>query len=420
MLRTPPFPSRFFIENRRSLTESFESGSVILLQSSDRMVRNADVEHPWRQDSSFFYFTGIDEPGCSLLILPGNDGPAEEILFIPPVDLEQEKWNGKMLTRDDARATSGINKVMGTDVLMTTLFRSQKWRECLYCEVNDVFPGQPLTQQHLLLEEISRRIPGLQIKKLAPYIAKLRYRKKPEEINNTRQSLRIINGALRSVMKKLTPGMMEYQVEAEIVYHYLNEGCSRVGFDAIVAGGENAAVLHYVTNHCELKDGDMVLIDTGGEYGMYTGDITRVFPVNGRFSERQRQCYQAVLAVNKTFIEALKPGDSWKQLYEKAAEITGEIYCREGFIDDPKDYLSVSYHRIGHYLGLDVHDVGHVNWPMHSGAMITVEPGLYLPDEQIGIRIEDNILFTNDGVELLSRDIPKEIEEIEAVMASRS
>ena len=420
MLRAPPLPDRFFRENRQELVNSFDSDTVILLQSADSMVRNSDITHPWRQDSSFYYFTGIDEPGCSLLILPNKNGPTEEILFIPQVDPEKEKWNGRMLTRAIARESSGVKMVQDASALMMTFFRVQKWREYLYTELNDFFPDQPLTRQHLLLEDISRRIPGLQIKKLDPLIAGLRHRKKPEEVAYIKESLRIIDDALHGVMKKLKPGLMEYQIEAEIVYHYLKNGCNRLGYEAIVAGGENAAILHYVSNHTQLNDGDLLLIDTGGEYGMYSGDITRVYPVNGKFTPRQRQCYQAVLDVNKAFIEMLKPGESWKQLYEKAGEITGEIYQREGLIDDPKKHLSVSYHRIGHYLGLDIHDVGHLDWPMDAGTIITVEPGLYLPDERIGIRIEDNILFTEDGIEVLSSNIPKEIEEIEALMLSSS
>ncbi|NQU63741.1 MAG: aminopeptidase P N-terminal domain-containing protein, partial [SAR324 cluster bacterium] len=362
----------------------------------------------------------IDEQGCSLLILPNKKEPAEEILFIPPVDPEKEKWNGKMLNREAAREISGINHVQDAGNLPMTFFRVQKWRQSLFSELNDFFPDQPLTRQHLFLEDISRRIPGLQIKKLDPHIANLRHRKRPEEVANIRESLRIIDDALHGVMKKLKPGMMEYQVEAEIVYHYLNNGCKRLGYEAIVAGGENAAILHYVSNNARLNDGDLLLIDTGGEFGMYSGDITRVYPVNGKFSQRQRKCYQAVLDVNKAFIEALKPGESWKQLYEKAGEIIGEIYHREGFIDDPKKHLAISFHRIGHYLGLDIHDVGHLNWPMTAGTIITVEPGLYLPEEKIGIRIEDNILFTENGIEVLSCNIPKEIDEIEALMAAAS
>jgi len=210
--------------------------------------------------------------------------------------------------------------------------------------------------------------------------------------------------------------MMEYQIEAELIYHYISNGCERQGFDAIVAGGKNATVLHYVENSDQLKDGDLLLIDTGGEYGMYSGDITRTYPISGKFTQRQRQCYQAVLDVNQAFINELKPALSWKQLYEKAGEITGDIYSQNGFIEDPKSHLSVSFHRIGHYLGLDVHDVGNLEWPMESGAIITVEPGLYLADEGIGIRIEDNVLFTDNGIEVLSASIPKEIDEIEAMM----
>ncbi|MBU3916144.1 M24 family metallopeptidase, partial [bacterium] len=231
-----------------------------------------------------------------------------------------------------------------------------------------------------------------------------------------KKSLNVIETALRSVMRKLKPGMMEYQVEAELVYHYLFGGCKRQGFEAIVAGGKNAATLHYVNNSEKLQDGDLVLIDTGGEYGMYSGDITRVYPVNGKFSDRQRLCYQAVLEVNQTFIKELKSGYTWKQLYEKAGEIMGEVYARYGFIENAKDHLKVSYHRIGHFLGLDIHDVGRLDIPMKPGAIITVEPGLYLPEEGIGIRIEDNVLLTEKSVEVLSGSIPKEIEEIEEIM----
>jgi len=420
MLRTPPFPNCFFAGNRSRLLEALKPDAVVLLQSADRMVRNSDVEHPWRQDSSFFYFTGIDEPDCSLLILPHKDIPAEEILFIPAVDPEREKWTGKMLTREAAKQISGIEKVQDSASLTATLFRMQKWRETLYCEVNDFFPDQPLTRRHLLLAEIAKRIPGLQIRKLDPLIARLRYRKQPQEIGNIRESLRIIKTALVSVMKKLQPGLMEYQLEAELVYHYLGSGCNRMGFEAIVAGGANATVLHYVTNQDRLNDGDLVLIDTGGEYGMYSGDITRTYPVNGRFTARQRQCYQAVLDVNKAFIRELRPGDTGKQLYVKAGEIMGEIYTRAGFVEKPSEHLKVSYHRIGHYLGLDVHDVGHQQWPMADGTIITVEPGLYLPAEGIGIRIEDNVMFTGEGIEVLSANIPKEVGEIEGIMASPS
>ena len=419
-MRSGPISPDFFIENRRSLTDQLETSSLALMQSAEPMIRNSDIHHLWRQDSTFFYFTGIDYPGCSLLLAPNIDGKAEEILFIPTIDPEQEKWSGIMLTKDRAKEISGIKTVQTMDTLLPTLFRMQKWREFLFCEINDVFPDQPLTALHLLMADIARRLPGLQFKKLSFLTSKLRVRKKPEEVEKIRHSISIIDAALRSVMQKLKPGIMEYQIEAELMYHYINSGCARQGFDAIVAGGKNATVLHYVENSEELKNGDLLLIDTGGEYGMYSGDITRTYPINGKFNQRQRQCYQAVLDVNQAFIQELKPDFSWKQLYEKAGEITGDIFAQNGFIEDPKKHLSVSFHRIGHYLGLDVHDVGNLDWPMEPGTIITVEPGLYLRNEGIGIRIEDNVLFTEDGIEVLSSSIPKEIEEIESMMASKT
>ncbi|MCP4749737.1 MAG: M24 family metallopeptidase [Proteobacteria bacterium] len=416
-MRALPLPSDFFADNRKALVDQVGADSLVLIQSADRMVRNSDIEHAWRQDSNFFYFTGIQFPGCSLLLIPGEDGGKEEILFIPPIDPEQEKWSGTMLTKDRARECSGIKSVQTVDTLAATLFRAQKWREYLYCEVNDLFPHQPLTARHLFLDDLSRRLPGLHFKKLHPLTTPLRVVKNPEEIAQLKKSISIIERALNSVMRKIGPDMAEYQVEAELVYHYLHNGCRRQGFEAIVAGGKNATVLHYVDNAEKLNDGDLILIDTGGEYGMYSGDITRVFPVNGKFTQRQRQCYQAVLDVNQAFTEELKPGCTWKQLYEKAGEIMGDIYAQNGFVEDPKKHAAVSLHRIGHFLGLDVHDVGSLDRPMEPGSVITVEPGLYLPDEGIGVRIEDNVLLTDEGFEVLSASIPKEIEEIEDIMS---
>jgi len=417
MLRHIPFPAAFFAGNRQTLVQGLGADDLILLHSAEPMVRNADILHPWRQDSSFFYFTGIDQPGCRLLLFPDGRGQHEEILFVPTVDPEKEKWNGKMLTRERASEISGIQKIQSSDSLAATLYRTQKWRENLFCEVNDHFPDQSLTPLHLLLQDIRLRIPGLRIRKLDAAIARLRYRKQAVELTAIRQSITIINDALSAVLKKLKPGRREYEIEAELGYHYALNGCKRVGFETIVAGGANATVLHYVDNGDTLQNGDLVLIDTGGEYGMYSGDITRVYPVGGRFSDRQKHCYQAVLKVNRDFIAALKPGLTWKQLYQRAGEIIGEVYATYGLIETPQKYAEVSYHRIGHFLGLDIHDVGSLDWPMEPGCVITVEPGLYLPAERLGIRLEDDVLFTETGVEVLSAKIPREMEEIETLMA---
>ncbi|MCG8335546.1 MAG: aminopeptidase P family protein [Proteobacteria bacterium] len=417
-MRTSVLPADFFLKNRQRLSERLSADSLALMQSSANTIRNADALNLWRQDSDFFYFTGIDYPDCSLLLVPGVEGKTDEYLFIPPVDPELEKWNGKMLTKDQAKETSGVKNVLYNDSLANTLFRNQKWKEVLYCELNDHFPSQSLTPQHLFLADLRNRLPGLQQKKLNLLTSSMRTVKQPQEIEVIRQATSIVKSALEAVMRKLKPGLMEFQIEAELTYQYIYNGCKRHGFDPIVASGKNATVLHYITNNDQLKDGDLVLIDTGGEFQMYSADITRVFPISGSFSERQKECYQAVLDVNKTFIDQLKPGSSWAQLHKLAGELTGDIYSKYGFVEDPKKHLEVSYHRIGHHLGLDIHDVGNPDEPLEPGAVLTVEPGLYLPDEGIGVRIEDNILLTESGCEVLSADIPKEIDDIEAIMSN--
>lgn len=415
-MRQNAFESDFFTSNRKALSKKAGVDSIILIQSAPEAIRNADSLHPWRQDSDFFYFTGLDYPQCSLLLVPQAEGKVEEFLFIPPVDPEKEKWNGKMLTREEAQKISGIKTVQNSENLIHTLFRVQKWREILFCDLNENYPDLGLTPQHLFLSDLRQRLPGLQQKKLSLLVAGLRQVKHPAERDLLEQSIEIIHQALGSVMRKLKPGLMEYQVEAELTYQYLFNGCERHGFDPIVAGGENATILHYIENKDSLKDGDLVLIDTGGEYNMYSGDITRVFPVNGVFTPRQKECYQAVLEVNKTFIKEVKPGSSWNQLHKFASELIGETYHKYGLVEDPKKHLEVSYHRIGHFLGLDVHDLGRPDQPLEPGCVITVEPGLYLPEEGLGIRIEDNIVITDEGCDVLSASIPKEIEEIESLM----
>ena len=416
-MRYKPFPAKFFCDNRRLLSQRLDEDGLALVFSADSSIRNGDQLQPWRQDSNFFYLTGLEQPGIFLLLLPEKAGSHQEILFLPPVNLEREKWEGKMLTPERASEISGVKKVLPADQFLAHFFRAQEQKNTLYTEVNGLFPDQPLTKAHRMLEDFRVRLPGLNFKKMGPLLVPQRAKKQTVEIDRIRASLGIIEKGLRSVAKKLKPGMMEYQVEAELAFHYLNAGCSRVGFETIVAGGKNACTLHYVENSDPLAAKELVLIDTGGEYGMYSGDITRVLPISGKFTERQAHCYQAVLEVNKTFIRKLRAGLSWKELAEQAGMIQGEIYKKAGVITEAKDYLKVGYHRIGHSLGLDVHDLQIADWPLKAGAVITVEPGLYLPEEGIGIRIEDNVVLTEGGFEVLSANIPKEIADLEALMA---
>jgi len=414
----PSLPQNFFIENRKALLNQLDDHSIVWLESSELMIRNADMFHFWRQDSGFFYFTGIEQSGCSLLLIPKDDGDHEEILFIPQVDPLKETWEGKMLTLEQAKEISGVPSVLTKESFLATFFRKQKYKDKLYCEINEVFPHQPLTKQHLQLQDFRVRLPGLCPHKISPFADRLRLSKKPEEIKYLSKSIDIIRDAFLTIMKKVRPGMMEYELEAELAYTYLKRGCTRLGYDIILASGKNATILHYTNNASQIKDSDLVLVDSGGEYGMYSGDITRTFPANGKFNPRQKKCYAAVLEVQKRFLKEVKSGLAWKELFSMADEIQTEIYTRENFIKKGEKHNKVSLHKIGHNLGLDIHDVGDAEWKLPDGAVITVEPGLYLEEEGIGIRIEDNIVLNKEGHVNLSASIPKEIEEIEALQKS--
>jgi len=418
-MRHEAFPAQFFKDNRRNLALRLDDDSMAMLFAAEPMVRNGDQHHPWRQDSNFFYLTGLEQPGMVLLVFPEKNGVHQEVLFIPPVDPLKEKWEGKLLRVEEAQKLSGIKQVLTIDLFLPQFYRMQDKKNQLFTEVNSIFPDQPLTKAHQLLADFRMRLPGLMIRKLAPLLLPFRSKKQPIEIDRIRHSLEIINTGLRSAASKIKAEVMEYQIEAELAYQYLYHGCSRVGFDTIVAGGQNACTLHYIENSAALKDGDLVLIDTGGEYGLYSGDITRVFPVSGKFTKRQAHCYNAVLEVNQQMIRQVRAHLSWKEILEISARVQGEVYKKYGFIKDVKDYLKVGYHRIGHNLGLDVHDVQNLEWPLKAGAVITIEPGIYLPDEGIGIRIEDDVLLLEGGNEVLSKEIPKTIKDIEALMAKK-
>jgi len=407
---------RFFSQNRKNLVTKLDANSLALVFSAEPAIRNGDQLHPWRQDSNFFYLTGLEQPGLKLLLIPEKGNSHQEILFIPKRDPKREQWEGAKLSIEVASQRSGIKKVMLLEDFEAYFFKAQEYKEQLFTEINPIFPRQPITENHRFLAELGLRLPGLQVKKLAPFLVPLRARKQKPELEQLKKSLTIIDQGLRRVAQFIEPGVLEYQVEAELSHHYLFNGCPRLGFETIVAGGANACTLHYIENDQPLKDRDLVLVDTGAEYGMYSGDVTRVFPVNGKFTDRQRHCYEAVLEVNKTFIRKLRANLSWQELAQEAGKIQGEVYKRYGLIEDSKDYLKVGYHRIGHSLGLDVHDVQIQDWPLRPGAVITVEPGLYLPEEGIGIRIEDDVLLTETGAEVLSASIPKEVAAIEDLM----
>ncbi len=418
-MRYTSFPSSFFSANREALIAKLPCYSMALLFSGSKALRNADQFYPFRIESNFFYLTGLQSPDLALLLVKEEE-ETKTILFIPDIDPRKEQWEGKQLTKEQAQAQAGIKQVLSSNDLLATVFRLQVNIDSLYTLTNEVFPDIAITKEHSTYALLRKRLPGLEQKKLLPLCSQLRSHKKKEEIQAIEEAIAITHRAFSALIKVMKPNIYEYELEAELMHTYIQSGCDRVGFDPIVASGENATALHYITNDSILQDKQLVLIDTGGEKGMYTSDITRVFPVNGKFTERQRHCYQAVLEVNKRFITMLEVGQTWKQIQEMASQLIGETYAKYGFITNAKEHISISVHSIGHALGLDVHDQGRqrsLDLPLQEGTVLTVEPGLYLPQEGIGIRIEDNVAFTKQGTVVLSSAIPKEIEEVESWIA---
>ena len=405
----------FFRHNRRFCRNNMQSSSLSLLFSADIAVSSNDNLYPWKQDANFYYLTGLNSPNCILLLSSNDNGVSEEILFIPTIDPEIEKWERAMLTKEKAKEISGIEEIYFVDEFDKLFFRAQKWQEILYLDYNDVFPQQPLNKVHTFAFETQRKLPSLQIKKFLSLVVKSRMKKTDAEVQLIKKAIDITALGLKNVARTVKYGIKEYEVVAELMYQYYKNGAG-VAFNTIAASGKNATILHYMSNDDTL-DKNAILIDTGASYGMYNSDITRVYPINGKFSGKLQHCYETVLEIQIKIINNMKSGYSYSELYEVADTIQYEILQREKFLSPQEiKHKHLTYHRVGHSIGLDVHDPSKLDTPLEENTVITVEPGLYLPNEAIGIRIEDDILLKKDKSVNLSALIPKNTADIEKIM----
>ena len=431
-----------FIKRRQRLMRRMGRDSVLLLGAAPERLRSGSTHYAYRQDSDFYYLTGFTEPEAILLLAPGHDdGDAQ--LFCRPHDRERERWEGARLGPDGAVAQLGFDSAWPIESLDQRLPGLLAGRHRLYYPLNRDAERDRIL--FLALEGLRRQVrAGVHapeaIVSPQPLLHELRLRKSRAEIALMRRAARISARAHQRAMRACRPGATEFQLDAELLYEFVHGGCAAPAYPSIVAGGANACVLHYHSNHCELQGGDLVLIDAGGEYAHYAADITRTFPVNGRFSGEQRAAYEVVLAAQQAAIAAVRPGNDWNAPHQAALAVLCAGLVDLGILHgDPAELLAGEaykpfyMHRTGHWLGLDVHDVGEYRiddqWrPLEAGMTLTVEPALYfLPDTEgldprwwhIGIRIEDDIVVTRDGCEVLSREAPKEIGEIEAIMRER-
>lgn len=425
-------------EKRRETLMSHMGGGVAILPTAPVRVRNHDVYYPFRSDSDFYYLTHFPEPEAVAVIVPGRSH-GEYILFCRERNPEKEIWEGRRAGLEGAREHYGADDAFPIDDIDEILPGLLENREKVFYSMG----RYPDFDSHLMnwVNEVRNKArngvhaPG-EFVDLNHILHEMRLFKGPEEIRLMKRAAKISAQAHRRAMLTCRPGMMEYEIEAELLHEFKKGGSAFPAYPPIVGGGANSCILHYTENNAELKPGDMLLIDAGAEIDGYAADITRTFPVSGRFSSEQRAIYDLVLAAQSAAIEQVKPGNHWNDPHEAAVHVLTQglkgLQLLNGSVDshiENGDYKRFYMHRTGHWLGMDVHDVGDYKlddtWRLlETGMVLTVEPGLYIADgkdippgfRNIGVRIEDDVLVTRDGNEVLSRDAPKTADEIETLM----
>ena len=401
--------------------------SAVVLNANDPMPTNADGTMGFRQNNDLFYLTGVDQEETILVLAPQHPDPAlRQVLFVRETNEQIAVWEGEKLSKIQAQQTSGIEHIKWTSEFEATFRQIVFEVDTVYLNTNEERgAGVVQTRDARFIEIFKQQFPLHPLQRLAPLMRQLRAVKSGSEIVLLQTAIDITEKALRRVLGFVKPGVWEFEIEAELTHTYLSNRSRGHAFQPIVAAGKNACVLHYLDNHAQCQSGDLVLIDTGAEYANYNADLTRTLPVNGRFSPRQRQIYDAVLRIQHQAKTMLKPGTlfvNYNKEMQKVieSELIGlKLLNKTDIENQPKDApLCRKFlpHGLSHHLGLDVHDVGSRFIPMQAGMVFTCEPGIYVPEEGIGIRLENNILITENGNIDLTANIPIEADEIETLM----
>ncbi|HVL00491.1 MAG TPA: Xaa-Pro aminopeptidase [Dongiaceae bacterium] len=429
-----------FAERRRELMALMEPNSIAIVPAAPARTRSRDTEYPYRQDSDFYYLSGFPEPEAVLVLIPGR-AHGEYVLFCRERDRAMEIWNGFRAGPEGAVKEYGAADAFPIGDLDEILPGLIEGRERVYYQMgrDPEFDRKVMEWVNSIRAKVrSGAHPPGEFIALDHLLHDMRLFKSPGEVKVMQEAATITAAAHLRAMERCQPGLMEFQLEAEFLHEFSRSGSRFPAYSSIVGGGANACVLHYIDNDAELKDGDLVLIDAGAEYQHYAADITRTFPVNGKFSREQRSLYDVVLKAQLAAIKAVKPGNHWNQPHEAALKelVKGlvQLGLLQGKVDEliaNEAYRRFYMHRTGHWLGMDVHDVGDYKvgdeWRvLEPGMVLTVEPGLYVAEDDdtvdarwrgIGIRIEDDVLVTEKGRKVLTADAPKDPDEIEALMA---
>jgi Xaa-Pro aminopeptidase len=411
--------------------KKMKPNSIAIFHYNPVLPENGDAAYSYKANSDVVWLSGIVQEKTMVILYPDNaDKNAREILVIQRPNELLEKWNGHLLRKDEATDISGIQNVQFVDSIDAQLHVWIHHAETVYLDTNE---NDRLNLENpridlLFVHDFMQRYPLHHYERAARLIKELRAVKSKEEVEVTKVAIDITRKAFERVLRFVEPGVMEYEIEAEITHEFLRNRATRHAYDCIIASGDSARVLHYVENNRECKDGDLLLMDFGAEYGNYNADLTRTIPVNGKFTKRQREVYNACLAVHNFCASILKPGINYADYIEQVNREMEKQLMKIGLISkadiknqDPSNpaWRKYFYHGIGHHLGLDVHDIGTRNEPVKEGMLFTIEPGIYIEEEQMGIRIENNYWLTKTANIDLFKGIPITVEEIEAGMKNR-
>jgi Xaa-Pro aminopeptidase len=427
-MKNLPLNPELFITNRKRFVEKMKPNSIAIFVSNDEVPSNGDALYTFKQNSDLYWLSGVTQEDTMVILFPGNPDPKyrEVLVLVRPNELK-EKWDGKRLRREEATEMSGIQTIVWLDSIDALLQTWVHLADTIYLDTNENDRKASLvrTRDYRFVDEMKSRYPLHYYERAARVLKELRGIKTKYEIEVTKKAVGITHNAFVRIMKFIKPGVMEYEIEAEIVHSFLSQRASGEAYHSIIASGDRARTLHYVSNNQECKDGELILMDFGASYGGYNADLTRTIPVNGKFTPRQKEVYNACLDLHNYAKSLLKPGISINDYTEKVGDEATKLFIKIGLLkeedvknEDPENraYRKYLYHGISHHLGLDVHDLGTRTEPIQAGMLFTVEPGIYIEEEQIGIRIENNIWITGDGNIDLFKEIPITVEEIEAFM----
>lgn len=426
-----PLNPEIFIQNRKRFIAKMDKNSIAIFNSNDELPANGDALHPFIQNSDLFWLSGITQEDTMVIFFPDNPDPKyrEVLVLVRPNELK-EKWNGHQLRSDEAQNISGIQTIVWLDALEGLL---QPWvhlSDTIYLNTNenDRKANEVPVRDYRFAASMRNRYPLHNYRRSAKIMKELRAVKTPLEIEVIQKAIDITDATFRRLLKFIKPGVMEYEIDAEIWHSFLSQRATGPAYGSIIASGDNARVLHYVNNNQECKDGDLILMDFGASYGNYNADLTRTIPVNGKFTKRQKTVYNACLHLHLYCASILKPGISINDYTEKVADEATVVFQKIGLLkksdiknEDPDNraYRKYLYHGISHHLGIDVHDLGTKNEPIKAGMVFTIEPGIYIEEEHMGIRIENNFWITRNGNKDLMKNIPITAEEIESLMKNR-